>query len=407
MTGKLLRQENIAQLEHGQLVNLSRSGIRGKFLNHSVVPEFFHWLMNQVSKNVFTARVDLQKVTYHSQDAAGHKAILSGLVITPVAATTDPAGPMLLAFQHGTQLERRLAPSNFNPANALDFVEVLIAALFAMAGYTVVMADYPGLGIDPGDHPYVNAHPLAISVADLLTAVQHEHYRRTGLAGNRVSLIGYSEGGYATMAVARELQLNPVYAAKFQVAAAAPLAGPYDLSGTMRRLMLRETKYENGYYLPLTIRGYHAVYGDSYGDGIFTKERALKPQYQFLYDLVDGYHPYAEVQKYLPAIPRVILAQPLLDSLQDPASPAFCALAANDLYDWAPEMPMYLYHHPADDQVPFANSVIASEHFIRQGRMVPTVPMFALPLPGSIHGSAAPVCFLASSVWLKLYQSSA
>ncbi len=406
MNDNLPRQETLALLGREQLIKASGSGVRGKFLNQSWFSGLFKWFLDQIIKDALSNQVELRKITYRSQDASGQSAILSGLVIAP-SAPPDPAGAMLLGFQHGTQLERRYAPSNFNPGQPLDFIDVLIAALFAMTGYTVAMADYPGLGVDPGDHPYINAKPLGVSVADLLAAVQSEQYRRTGIDNRRLGLVGYSEGGYTTMAAARELQLNPNYSRTFQIAAAAPLAGSYDLSGTMRRLMLSDQPYENGYYLPLTIRGYHAVYGDQYGNGIFTKERALKPKYRFVYDLVDGNHPAEEVKKYLPPVPREILSEAMINSLLDSESPVCRALQANDLYNWAPDMPMYLYHHPNDDQVPFANSVIASNHFVQKGRWVPVVPMFALPLTGSIHGNAAPACFLASLEWLKLYKSQA
>lgn len=407
MNGPTFHREAVAQIDREQLLEFGLSGQWGNFLSRLFVTDILKWFLGQTLKTILYPKVAFWKVRYASQNARGAEAILSGLVIVPLDGLNRPVPDTLLGFQHGTVLEKRLAPSTFDLSRPLDYLEVLIAAAYAMDGYTVVIADYPGLGVDPGDHPYMNAKPLAVSVADLLVAVKNQICASSGFPNPRLFLTGYSEGGYATMAVARELQSNRKYAGPLRVLAAAPLAGAYDLSGTMRELMLQKAAYGDGYYLPMTIRGLHACYGDAYGDGIFTGARALKPEYQFLFDLVDGYHPVDEVQKYMPPVPREILAPAFIAQLENERSAACRALRENDLYHWTPEMPMYLYHSPDDDRVPYANSRIASASFMRRKRMIPVVPTFSLPLPGSEHGKAAPVCFLTSSVWLKLFRKAA
>ncbi len=404
MNGKVVFHKSLARIQREELLGLGSAQESGRFLNQVCVPELFRWFLNQTIKNMLYQKVVFRQVHYRSENARGETAVLSGLVILPLDNFDRPVFRTVLGFQHGTQLERRLVPSCFNIHRPLDFVEVLIAAVFAMSGFTVVMADYPGLGIDPGEHPYVNARPLAVAVTDLLLAVKAEQNGLSGGADPRVYLIGYSEGGYATMATAREIQSNRQYAATLRVSAAAPMGGPHDLSGTMRRLMLRNDPYgADGYYMLLTLRGFRACYGDDYDGGIFTKTKALQPEYQFLFDLADGYHPLDEIHKYMPEVPRTILAPAFIAELEDTGSLLCQALRDNDLYRWMPEMPMHLYHGSADDRVPYANSRIASAGFFQRGRMIPAIPTFGLPLPGSEHLKAAPVCFMAGLAWLKQF----
>ena len=89
------------------------------------------------------------------------------------------------------------------------------AMALAATGYIVVVPDYPGMGIDPGVHPYCHKS-LSYSVIDMIRAV-----RDSGLLQNwqvkwdgRLYLMGYSEGGYATMVTAQELQLRHAAEAK-------------------------------------------------------------------------------------------------------------------------------------------------------------------------------------------------
>src|SRR6185369_398821 len=80
-------------------------------------------------------------------------------------------------------------------------------------------------------HPYLHAKTSASAVVDLLRAVKSYCAANSIPLSGKLFLAGYSEGGYATMAATREIQER--FAAELPITASAPMAGPYDLSGTL------------------------------------------------------------------------------------------------------------------------------------------------------------------------------
>jgi pimeloyl-ACP methyl ester carboxylesterase len=241
--------------------------------------------------------------------------------------------------------------------------------------------------------------PLAFAVGDLLL------YAKNNIPvnltwNNQLFLVGYSEGGYVTMAGARKIQNNIKYKNVFKVTAAAPMAGPHDLTGVMIPLMLREQPYHEGVYLPMTLRGYHAVYGD-----IFAKETTLKPEYQNLWQLVNGFYSAEDVNEAMPAIPREILKEDFITKIVTIGNPAHEALADNNLCHWQPKMPLHLYHAPNDDLVPFQNSINAA-----LGCHVPLIPIWPLPIPdigpiNTVHAKAFLPCMFAAYAWFYTFRN--
>jgi hypothetical protein len=122
----------------------------------------------------------------------------------------------VIAYQHSTHVYRECAPSHYNAnpfailwakdlTGALqNYVECIVGGLMASAGYIVAMPDYAGFGASGAMHPYVHLS-LGRSVEGIVAlALAH------GTANGNVSPTGYSEGGYATMAGAKALQLSTV-----------------------------------------------------------------------------------------------------------------------------------------------------------------------------------------------------
>ena len=68
---------------------------------------------------------------------------------------------------------------------------------------------------------------------------------------DQVFLAGYSEGGYATLAAQSGIESN--YSEEITITASFPMAGAYDLAGTMVDYFLSEPEYENPYYVPYVL----------------------------------------------------------------------------------------------------------------------------------------------------------
>jgi len=294
--------------------------------------------------------VRFYKVDYETVDPFGLPITASGALYAPQAGTN--ALP-LFSFQHGTQFLKNAVPSQGWNRD--------VGLLFASSGYFTLKADYLGLGDSPGYHPYLHARSEATAVVDLLRAA------RTFCASNGISLnsqlflAGYSQGGHATMAAHRDIERD--YTNEFTVTACAPMAGPYDLSGTVLTI-LNNPNFPIRAPFPYGVAGLLPIY--RYAD---TLEELLRPPYdQTLAPLLDGYHDGPEIHAATPPDEASIFYPDYEAAfLSDSNHPLRLAIADNDLLDWRPLAPMRLFHCSGDDQVPYTNSVIAFQTFTNNG----------------------------------------
>lgn len=350
--------------------------------------------------------------------------LVSGVVVYPLDLKhrTSPAPIPMFGFQHPTQALRKYSPSECATLRTMlkdpEF-NVLLGCLIAATGYTVVIADYPGMGIDtthPQNYCHASLGDAVIGLFDL--AIEESGALWAQFFGvppwnGQVYLMGYSEGGYATLITAKRMQTG--YPGVYDIRGVAPLDGPQSLSKTMRDVMLHaDASYKEPYFMPFVLQAYDDIYG------------ATIPQMDFLYAVkqeVPGYAGnYAEALRAMldgstsgetidtfmhlvePYVgPRSILTDAFVEDLEDDQGIVVQTLAANDAYrDWVPEMPVMFFHHVLDDLVPYENSVLALEAFLKGGaEEVGLMPFDAeLGKADSIHQEAAPVAYLLGFSWI-------
>lgn len=364
--------------------------------------------------------LSLQKVSYQSTGADGTPRTLSGLLILPSSGGNRPSVPILM-FQHGTEPYRKFSPSRYlqNQLRPTDYPEVMVAAAIASTGYAVALTDYEGLGDSTGPQPYVHADSLARQVVDMLRA------SRNIIAGSsspcswnsQLFLMGYSEGGYVTMAATRELQLN--HPAEFTVTAAAPLAGPHDLSGVMRGVMLSDSTSKAPYFLPFVLNSYNHVYGGQTTS--FTPGSTMLPAFAgTVPPLFDGNSPSDKISEAMGMsfsppqliVPKSTLTSQFLGQLALDTSQTVGFLRQNDSYrGWIPSVPIRMVHHGNDELVPFANSQIAFDSFSTAGakshvtlvRETLSIPLSSDPVK-TIHVSAAFPILFNGWQWLETFK---
>lgn len=167
-------------------------------------------------------------MTFRSVDIKGKPEIQSGLVAGP--DTTDGSRP-LAAYFHGTTTLRTNVPSRWSGADSNA-----AAMALSSAGFLVCEPDYHGLGKSRGIQSFEQAKSLSDSGIDLLRAAKSLFQRQNRGRIGQLFLSGYSEGGYATLAVHRVLEASKP--AEFAVTASAPGGGPYDVSETTLRAYL-------------------------------------------------------------------------------------------------------------------------------------------------------------------------
>jgi hypothetical protein len=213
-----------------------------------------------------------------------------------------------------------------------------------------------------------------------------------GVALNgQLFLVGYSEGGYATMAAERAIEAE--YADEFVVTASAPMGGPYDLSGVMAAAFTSAAPHPAPYYLPYLILAYDEVY-DLYAD----PSEVFRPPYdELLPPLFDRRHAGGAIDAVMPARAADVLEPALVARFEsDPDDPLRQRLAENDVYDWTPRAPMRLYHCAADSFVPPANSRKAYDRFRERGA---TSVELVDPLPAADHELCVVPSLLAAKAW--------
>lgn len=331
---------------------------------------------------VTPSAVEAWKVVYGTIDPLGAPTTASALVVVPVGATK--ALP-IAAYQHGTVLERESVPSRL-------VGEADVGLVLGGTGYVAVLVDYLGLGDGPGFHPYQHAKSEATAVVDGLRAARALLVERGVIWNQQLFLTGYSQGGHATLAAQREIELH--HAGEFTITASAPCAGAYDMSGTTANDFLSNRVPPNPYYSAYLVKAYVEIYK------IATNFAAvLRPPYDTtLPPLLDGAHSSGSVNAIMPAHPADILRTELLQQFQaDPNHPLRAALADNDLYrDWFPKVPTRFYHCDGDKDVLPANTQVALAVFRNAGA---TTVEFYDPVPSADHGGCAPFSLLGSKLW--------
>ena len=324
--------------------------------------------------------IKLSKVVYESTDPSGKKVSLSGLLAMPEGGA--PKG--LVVYFHGTTADRFFVPSRY-PRLGHPYEAELAITGFAAHGYAVAMPDYLGLGDHRGVHPYPQGKLNALSGIDFVREIQ-----RSKIAGIGPGLYvtGYSEGGAVAMWMVRQVEEQfPDLA----INAAAPISGPYNLSGVQARSMLKD--HSNPIWLGASV---FIVAYTAYG-----LQQTLPA-----IDLRDYF-----VQSFATYIPfvlkqglddvrvgrklsfkawqigefvslRKILKPSFQEALRtrDLSDPFVAALAANDCYDWTPKTPMALYAVEDDFLVPKENALVAVEAMRRRG--VPSNRVWAFIEPG-------------------------
>jgi pimeloyl-ACP methyl ester carboxylesterase len=190
--------------------------------------------------------VNVYKVIYDTE-VFGEAIEASGLVCVPAVPGEYP----VVSFQNGTNTVNAYAPSEYVINPSYQLVEFI-----ASMGFVVVIPDYPGFGRSKDiPHPYLIAEPTVRSVVDMLYALaescEYEFYGITTL--NEYYLVGYSQGGWATLTLHKALEQN--YSDDFELHGSVCGAGPYDLYKLLHGL-INTAVYPMPYYLGYIINAY-------------------------------------------------------------------------------------------------------------------------------------------------------
>lgn len=294
--------------------------------------------------------VEMAAIEYNTVGADGSTVTASGVVAIPSGTTSYDH---LLSIQHGT-LDIEQAPSR------QDFYYELIPVV---NGHIVVMADYLGYGSSQTpdrQHPYLHARLTGTACADMIEAAR-EYLHDKGIKENADSLelIGYSQGGQATIATLLELERRDK---GNSIRAVHAGGGAYDLEVTLQTFISptdAPDSYSRTGYAPYLIRGM------AYGEQLDVKDENLYAPEVISEGLNEMFstRPLSEWHQALGTdITRVVhpdfFAAPSFNGNADVLA-IIDALRKNSLLNASPQPQafIHLYHSPKDEQVPYSNSV--------------------------------------------------
>lgn len=287
------------------------------------------------------------RIEYMTSGVQGEPVRASGLVSIPVKSLGSKSP--VLSYQHGTIFRDAQAPSNNAVASE---VSVVMASL----GYIVVAADYVGYGVSKGQpHPYLLSAPSAAAAIDLLTAAKTWRSKNSVADNNQLFLVGYSEGGYVTMATHRALQQSNSPHLQ-QLRLVVPGAGPYNVQATMDSLID-------------LVRDQYPVLGALINPG-FLQHLGGSAQREVRRQLL---------KQLLPDDTDVVIDSTFIDNFLSDDVANLNRLS--NVHDWKPNLPVRLFHGKDDRTVPYASSVSTLQAMQQRGAgdLVSLTPCPAVP----------------------------
>lgn len=308
---------------------------------------------------MFIGDVDVAAITYTTIGVDGKKTKASGIVA--MCAGTE-SYESLLSIQHAT-IDMEEAPSRvlFN----YEMAPVIRQRV-------VVMADYLGYGASQTptrQHPYLHTASTGSACADMIEAAR-EYLCKKGIEeiSDKVELMGYSQGGTATIATLLEMEKRGTSSRVIGVHSGG---GAYDLVGMLEQFIeAGNTIYPRTGYLPYLIRGMEygeqmtldpaKIYAPRVVSGVFLTMFDTKPLSEWHIPLGADIIQVIHSDFYLPDFNNNAEIGKLATALQK-----------NSLLSGrAPSTPVTIYHSETDDFVPFSNAQRAKDEW-KNSKLVP------------------------------------
>lgn len=294
--------------------------------------------------------ISVYRLEYTTTDSDGKKIKASGAVLIPAGAAT--ALPMM-SIQHGTIQSDSDAPSSYGPGSeAYTF-----GSLFASQGYIIAAPDYIGYGASKDlPHTYEHRNGLATASLDMLRATREFMSDKKVNWDKRLFIAGYSEGGYATMALQKKIEEET--STEFNLVASSCGAGAYDKPAFMREIINGPTggiAYINRLYVWVLLT-YDRIYGLNRPMTYYFKEPFASQ--------VTARGKDVDISVSL----NTAFTDQFKKAINDGTDAGFLrAVQDNDIHDWKPRTPTRLYHGDADETVFYINSQNARDAMQKRG----------------------------------------
>ena len=300
--------------------------------------------------------------------------------ITASGTLTMPDTPgeyPLVLVERGTILENSDSPSE----SILPSYEVLSGM-----GFIVFVPDMIGYG-DSNDilHPYFDYEYSATASIDMYHAVVEyfDESKSTTTTNNDFFITGYSQGGYSAMATYKYIIEENI---DIDIVAVGTGAGGYDVMALVDNILKKDT-YPATVLLAMPMVTYNELYAHKPTSDIFNS-----PYDAMVQSVIDGDKEWNDIAYSLPTTIKDVFNADLIDDLKA-GKITFLTnpIIENSVHNWAPKLPLRLYHFPYDEIIPIATTYSTLNKMNDKGAT--DVEFIAIPIslikPGpSAHSSS-------------------
>ena len=336
----------------------------------------------ELYKNDTKYGVSTYKMVYYTT-YKGEQIKASGLICIPHMDTPAP----VISVQHGTIFSNQEAPSNYSGISDQE--------LLASAGYVTLVPDYVGFG-ESGSvlHPYYDQHHSALTVVDMIKAAKSFCKEKDVALNDKLFLVGYSEGGYVTLAAQEEIETNPEH--KLTVTAVAAGAGGYDVTS-----LIGLATSGQPYYFPASFAFLLHAYNKTNDWNRPLTDFFQEPYASKITALFSGTNNGLAINEQLPYDSKKLFAPAFYEGLKDDGKEQQLkqAMQANSFTGWAPQSPTRLYHGTADEIIPYQNSKQTYERFLSEGAKQTEL----IPIENGTHESSYEPMLQSVLPWLKSF----
>lgn len=322
-----------------------------------------YWGQNPEALPFIMHDVEVVKITFMSEDLQGNAVESSGAILIPQGVSS----PRVISLQHSTFFADEEAPSENG-----SFSVVSRKSIFASHGSIVILPDYLGYGASKDRvHPYHHAASLSRQSLDMLNA-SLDYLEDAGIDHQPgITLAGYSEGAYATLALARRIETEQ---ASLTVNGISLGSGGYDL---LQSFNFFYTQLDNATgCLPcnafLVYSYWHIAGRDRPISNYFQEPYAER----ILQGLFDGGYNSQQIDLAMPATMRDLFTNDFLERVANgEESELLGLLAENSLHQYYPSASLLITHGTIDTVAPYFNGENYAAAATNAGRSVEFVPL--------------------------------
>ena len=306
-------------------------------------------------------KIKVVSIVYNTTDPKGNSILASGAIFYPsVDADYERLGTILgVHYTLGANYEV--------PSQKMAVTE----GLFSLFGYVVVAPDYIGYGASRDKvHPYYDVGSTGQVSADMLLAAKEYFASISRKVAHKVTVMGYSQGGQASLAFLKFVETTPLYQDAFVIDQVFAGGGAYDLIKSYDTFVAKNYSSQ-----PVTIP--LLILGMNYGDSL-----DLDLSQMFAEPLLSHYKEWIlskeyttdEVSDMMKETKLTKIMAPQAFDTNNPNTKKFRrALRNNSLIiygkitNWRPNAKVTLLHATDDTIVPYENTESAYQAFLMSG----------------------------------------